>query len=220
MISPGQPPKWRPGCVSHRPAPNPAPVVPTPRGPPPRTPGLPKAQGCFCPSFTTPASHANKARHSQGIQAGISILPQQICGGSRRLKALGIQKGLDPKFSAGRSQRVRCILRLSPTSPRRDKVTTDLSSSLGRQAEHHSTAVQNPRIHTQHEQGRRWQSRLTESSQQLSRSSSRAIEPLCPSAPNLIPVNFPKGTKVSLSSPRGQHGAVLKDSHAWSLSES
>lgn len=72
MTSSSQAPKWRPGCVSHCPAPNPAPVMPIPRGPPPRTPGLPKAQGCFCPSFTTPTSHANKARHSQGIQAGIS----------------------------------------------------------------------------------------------------------------------------------------------------
>lgn len=41
--------------------------VPTPQGPA-EDGRLPKAQGHFCPSFTTPTSQANKARHSPCIR--------------------------------------------------------------------------------------------------------------------------------------------------------
>lgn len=49
------------------------PPPPTPPPGPAETASLPKAQGHFCPSFTTPTSHTNKARHSLGIQAGIWV---------------------------------------------------------------------------------------------------------------------------------------------------
>lgn len=54
------------------PPPSSKPVGAQPQGPA-ETASLPKAQGHFCPSLTTPTSHANKARHSPRTQAGIWV---------------------------------------------------------------------------------------------------------------------------------------------------
>lgn len=60
-----------PSLASHRPSQARA-VGAQPQGPA-ETASLPKAQGHFCPSLTTPTSHANKARHSPRTQAGIWV---------------------------------------------------------------------------------------------------------------------------------------------------